>query len=406
MGDCKELLFISDESGKLQCLNPHIGTTLLTYRGIASCKKNTLAMIGDECLIAADGEKRLLSVWPVNNAEPVTGARTVLPGKPNAIASSPDGAHLAVAIESKVYVYQINSGVLLGVLSKDYSEISKIVFLDDSVHFVTCSTVVNVWNLATALPWRNSAVNEITGSEPVYTFSHHSLPVSDAYVGPGGMKARLYTTSIDQTVKIYGLRDGNLLAQITFDASFSSLRPNCVETKLYLGSTSGKIFEYSLDPLPRTLDYEVQQEEKIVLDGHKKSVTCLATSIDGHTLISGSDDATVIVWHLPSRQLMSIFHLTGSVSGLILRPAFENAFTSGAVSIPFKQLHRSSTENDLEININTKQSISPITFETVVTYDTSDDVELLKEKIQQLVKKNKELYSFAMGRILGDAFGN
>lgn len=403
MGDCKELLFISDESGKLQCLNPHIGTTLLTYRGIASCKKNTLALIGDECLIAADGDKRLLSVWPINNAEPVTGVRTVLPGKPNAIAASTDGAHLAVAIDSKIYVYQNNAGVLLGVLSKDYSPVTKIIFLDDSVHFVTCSTVVNVWNLATA--WGNSAVSEITGSEPVYTFSDHSLPVTDVYAGPGGMKARLFTTSLDQTVKIYGLRDGSLLAVVTFDMSFTALRPNCIETKLYLGTSVGKIVEFCLDPLPRCLDHEaIAEDNQAVLEGHTKAVTCLVTSIDGHTLVSGSDDATVIVWHLPSRQQMSVFRLSGAVSGLILRPAFENAFSSGAISVPFKQLHRSSAvDDDLEINITTKENLSPITFEEIVSYDTEDDVEALKEQVQQLMKKNKELYSFAMEKILGNA---
>ena len=36
--------------------------------------------------------------------------------------------------------------------------------------------------------------------------------------------------------------------------------------------------------------------EPITLDDHKKAVTCLAFSPDGKTLLSGSQDKTLIVW--------------------------------------------------------------------------------------------------------------
>lgn len=38
--------------------------------------------------------------------------------------------------------------------------------------------------------------------KPVYTFSHHSIRITDLFVGGGGLRARLFTASADKTCKV------------------------------------------------------------------------------------------------------------------------------------------------------------------------------------------------------------
>lgn len=39
-------------------------------------------------------------------------------------------------------------------------------------------------------------------AEPDHVWSHHSLPVTDLYVGAGGNRARVVSSSLDQTCKV------------------------------------------------------------------------------------------------------------------------------------------------------------------------------------------------------------
>ena len=52
------------------------------------------------------------------------------------------------------------------------------------------------------------------------------------------------------------------------------------------------------------------------LSGHTKAVTCLATTMDGTTVVSGSEDATVRVWSVASRQCLRTLPHKGSVTNV------------------------------------------------------------------------------------------
>jgi len=46
----------------------------------------------------------------------------------------------------------------------------------------------------------NSNANE--GAEPRYSWTNHTLPITDIYVGHGGCRARVATASRDKSVKV------------------------------------------------------------------------------------------------------------------------------------------------------------------------------------------------------------
>ena len=134
------------------------------------------------------------------------------------------------------------TGNLLAVLSKHYQQVNSVCFTDDGSHFISAGedNLVFVWSLARysnsshhvlLLPnvlvcntcacgnsasllkfpsWFNNSVlsdSSAGGSagkapEPRHIWSQHSLPVTDVHVGRGGIRARVVTASLDQTVKV------------------------------------------------------------------------------------------------------------------------------------------------------------------------------------------------------------
>jgi len=411
MGEWKEVVFLSDEAGTIQCVNPRIGTVLKNYRGLSSVKKNCVAVLGKNYLLAAESSKPILSVWELNSEQQLSGPKLTVAGKPSAVGVSPSGAYCAVAVEGKIYVNQPNNGALLGVLTKHVLGVTKILFLGDGAHFVSCGEngAVYVWNIATAVPFRAEA-NDGSG-EPLYSFNHHALPVTDACASSSGIKGRLYTCSLDQTLKIYNLRDGTLLLNVTFEESLTAIRHSILETVIYLGTTQGQVLRYSLDPLPRTLNYQPAERDSLApFEGHTKAVTSLEISFDAFLLFSGSEDGTVSVWYIPSGQVIRVFTLKAPIASIILTKPYKNIFTpTFKADAAFEGFKRpGTTDEDFTVNVISKETITAIDYfksrlvpeECFEEVEKEPAVEELKEELARTKKKNHELYQFAMKTLL------
>lgn len=308
---------------------------------------------------------------------------------------------------------------MLAMLTKHYQPINSIKFTDDGSHFVTGGNdgQVIVWSLSAAIG--NSYQTEAI--EQIYSFSDHALPVTDVWIGTGGMRALLVTSSMDRTCKIYDLSSGSMLLSLVFQEMITTVVVDRVELGLFVGTSIGNIYHYRLHPQPRTREYHITDEDKLnnKFSGHTKAVTCLAVSLDGQTLMSGSEDTNVITWNIQSRSLLKTLPHKGAITNAIFiltpRVMFDREAKLELITKNFQRMKENAEarENEvIEIMVTAEMDDSayrllPDIFSTEkkasnTTSHGSNDTEVnkLRAEIERLKKVNQELFEFSAKNVL------
>lgn len=246
----EEILFttnINEQSTTCTALDPKTGTELMTYKSGGSANKHTFCLIPNEYVISGNISKPLIHIWPINSQNQITSARFVTPGKVNAMAVTPDGIFLVAGIGEIVYVWHLQSGKMLNALSKHYQPITCIRMTDEGSHFVSASKdgAVLIWNLTLVVG------RDVDSQVPIHTFSDHGLPVTDVYIGLGGLRARMFTVALDRSCKLYDLFSKAMLLNIVFPESLNSIIVNVLETSVYVGTIDGPIYHVYIKEVPR-----------------------------------------------------------------------------------------------------------------------------------------------------------
>lgn len=174
--------------------------------------------------------------------------------------------------------------------------------------------------------------------QPLQSWSDHTLPVTCLAVGAGDAGALVASGSLDRTVKVRSLAAGDggaapLLRSVPLPAAVRSLALDPGEHALYAGCGSGAIFEVTLvgtdvaagDSLslsPNDATAGGGGDGMHALEGHSQAVTSLALTPDAAYLVSGSEDASVRVWELRSRQQVRLLQnaARGPVSATLVLP--------------------------------------------------------------------------------------
>lgn len=417
--DVLEVLVTSETTGSLSSSSVwdiNSGTSLMSYKSGGVAAPRTLCFIGQDFIASVERTKPILHIWPLNSHERVTGLRFVLPGRPTALAFSPSGHYCVAGIEEKIYIWQTSSGSLLNILSRHYQTISNIKFTDDGSHFVSAGDdgIVLVWTLNNVILNPGIHMTLQSNTDPLYIFSDHSLPVKDIHVGKGGIRCRLVTASIDRTCKIYDLSSGELLLNVVFEKGLSSVTMDILETNIFVGTVDGNILQYCITNPPRTKEYHISdKDEAMNFPGHSKTVTCLSVSLDCETLISGSNDESLIVWHIPSRQKTHSIPHRGPITNAFLTVVPKNMFAS--VFNPSIVLHSFQRNidfnNDIEIlnkvpndfwDDDNRETVNDVILQSTSS-NNENVVEKLKQEINNLKEINKNLYEFALNNVLSDA---
>lgn len=429
MSDLIEVAIISDVSGAgctVGAWNPKTGTNLMSYKGGGAASARTATFIKNEFIVSANNSKPMIHIWPVNSQEQVSGLRFVTPGRVTALAITPDGCYCVAGIAESIYIWQICSGRLLSVLLKHYQSVTSIKFTDDGTHFVSAGQdgMVFVWNLV-------RIITSGTNQQELYSFSDHALPVTDVYVGKGGIRAYLLTSSLDRTCKIYDLSSGKNLLSLVFEEAITAVTMDHLDTKIYVGSANGDIYEISLQAPPRMKEYHVTADDiKNKFSGHKNLVTCLSTSLDGESLLSGSSDENVMLWHIPSKQLIRTLSHKGLITNafftLTPKSMFDHDIKLDLISSNFKRMIDNNETDDhvMEILVTSNHSCDSLDSEnypqnnfdstltippaTVVaqingvqsTETATQELEHLRAEVKNLKRINKELYHFSVKNIL------
>lgn len=382
--------------------------------GGGATSAHSLAFIKNQFIVTANSMKPLLHIWPVNSQEQLQSSRFVMPGKVTALAISPDGNYCVAAVAETVHIWEICSGRMMAVLSRHYQSVTSIKFTDDGTHFCTAAHdgMLLVWKLATVLAANNNISQQVA---PLYSFSDHALPISDVHISKGGIRAYLTSVSLDRTCRIYDLSNGVLLLNLVFPEPLTSVTVDHLDTKLYVGTAEGNIYEFNLQSPPRTKEYHLTEANaKNKFAGHKGPVTTLSISLDGESLISGGNDENVLFWHIPSKQLIRTLPHKGTVTNafftLAPRAMFDQEVKLTLITNNFKRmLDNDASNDDHVVEVLVKHAIvddSPVG-SVPTAYTLTDDLpatgstdqlqelESLRNEVKRLRKANKDLYEYS-----------
>lgn len=398
--------------------------------GGGSTTPHGFAFINQEFIITANNSKPLLHIWPVNSQEQVTGLRFVVPGKVTALTVSPDGVYCVAAVSEIIYIWKISSGDMLAMLSRHYQTVSSLAFTDDGSHFISAGQdgMMLVWKLSSILTATGYSNQETV---PLYSFSDHTLPITDIFIGKGGMRALTATVSLDRTCRIYDLASGTLLLNLVFPEALTSVTIDNLDTKVYIGSIDGNIFEFNLQTPPRTREYHLNHETLTIKQrfiGHKGAVTTLSISLDGETLLSGGNDETVHFWHIPSKQIIRTIPHKGSITNakFVLAPKamFDQETKLHLISNNFKRMidNQSTNTKNFTVEILVSHSVDSSIEEEIVNENIGfvgesgatskareivnrtsgadlNEVEELRAEVRRLKKINKDLFEHSVKSI-------
>ncbi|XP_058442821.1 WD repeat-containing protein 18 [Malaya genurostris] len=416
MSDCVEVAISSDSSDQLwSCCawDVRSGTHLITYKGGGAPGPHTLGIINNQFIVTGNMVKPMLHIWPINQHEMVS-TRFVLSGRPTAIAVSPDGNYCIVAVQEAIYVYQLATGALLATVSCHYQAVTVIRFTDNGSHFISAGMdgMAHVWCLAQVVRvFQKHTINAL------YSYSDHALPITDLYIGKGGMKALFCTVSIDRTCKIYDLVSGSILLNLVFQEPLSSVTIDGLESNIFVGTCSGPILKFDILATPRLKDYHVDnnQQQKNSFLGHKKEVSCLSVSIDNDTLLSGSADERVIIWHIKSRQQLRIIPHKGIVTNAQFMLAPKSMFNQMIKINPsFQPLQKlvcpveKIIDQCVEVAVHEKcykkinrfKKSGTCTYKNNTTVNNQEEIIKLKKEIHHLKMVNREMYDFTVKNIM------
>ncbi|XP_060199419.1 protein ROOT INITIATION DEFECTIVE 3 [Lycium barbarum] len=263
------------------------------------------------------------------------------PAEPiNPLVSNSEGTYIAGGGASgDIFLWQVATGKLLKKWHAHYRGVTCLIFNDDQSLLISGSEdgSVRVWSLIMIF----DDVLRGKAKQPYeYSFSEHSLKVTDVVIGYGGANAIIVSASEDRTCKVWSLSKGKLLRNIVFPSIIDAIALDHGEDVFYAGGRDGKIYIAALNAVA---DPSSNYGLHILgcLSEQSKAITCLALSADGGLLISGSEDGMVRVWNTKNHNIARIFrHAKGPVNNIVVvrQPSFLS--TRGSVNSQMPSIKR------------------------------------------------------------------
>ncbi|KAK9909595.1 hypothetical protein WJX75_004688 [Coccomyxa subellipsoidea] len=140
---------------------------------------------------------------------------------------------------------------------------------------------------------------DVTNGDCLKTLPAHSDPVTAVHFNRDG--SLIVSASYDGLIRIWDSADGKCLRTIMMDS-----HPPISHVRF---SPNGRyVLTASLDHKIKLWDYDKQKELK-VYTGHKNAQHCIFAAFSvsdtkGKWVISGSEDSSICIWHLNSKQLV------------------------------------------------------------------------------------------------------
>ncbi|XP_077213799.1 transducin/WD40 repeat-like superfamily protein [Tasmannia lanceolata] len=303
----------------ISCWDLHSGAEHLRYRSCIS-PRHGLNFVGHRFLACSQlrdsSSSGSILYWPWNKPHAEVKSFPVEPIGP--LVSNTDGTYIAGGGSSgDIYLWEVASGRLLKKWHSHYRAVTCLVFSDDESLLISGAEdgCVRVWPLFKLFDDMGDAV---TGHLYEHSFSEHTLRVTDIVSGYGGCSAIIVSSSEDRTCKVWSLSKGRLLRSITFPSIIDAIALDPGEHAFFAGCRDGKIYIASLSA-ESTSSSGYGMHIIGLLSDHSKAVTCLAFSMDGVSLVSGSEDGVLRVWDTKTRHVVRTFkHAKGPINNVLV----------------------------------------------------------------------------------------
>jgi pre-rRNA-processing protein IPI3 len=226
------------------------------------------------------------------------------------------------------------------------------------------------------------------------------------------MRALMATVSADRTCRTYDLASGTLLLNLVFQEALTAIVFDQLETTVFVGTSSGAINSFSTQSPPRQREYHMSAKDKVNNQflGHTAAITCLAVSLDGETLMSGSADENVNIWNIQSKQMVRTLPHKGAVTNVLFMLApkcmFEQEAKLTLLASNFQRQVREDTFENHTVEVFIAEEVDIRCGPQAAGNSVSDgggnssEIEKLRAEIVQLKQTNKELYDFGVQHIL------
>ncbi|KAH7727292.1 PRO-1 protein [Aphelenchoides avenae] len=251
-----------------------------------------------------------------------------------------DGEYLLMSVVDKPMVHSVPaSGELLSITEGHYQDITSVRLSPNSSFLVTASADGNVAvYLITDLVTPESLTEKRT---PLWRYTGHSLAVRDMHV-TAGHNPQVLTVSTDHTAVLFSLSTSQTKLKISADRQLTACAMDAAETKIVLGTDSGKILIallYEMDNAREQLMSSTESTKRTrVLDNHRAAITCLSANMDGTLLASGDSDGHYCIWNIGNGQCLKSTSRKGRVATLIFVESWPSLSSSSdrriAVSSP------------------------------------------------------------------------
>ncbi|WCJ36239.1 Transducin/WD40 repeat-like superfamily protein [Euphorbia peplus] len=296
----------------------------LTHISTCASPSHGLLCFKDQFLLASQLNKHgsvgggAIFAWPLNKPQsPILSYPIEAIGP---ICCSMDGMYLAggATTSGNAYIWEVASGRLLRTWHAHQSSLKCMVFSSDDSFLISGSAdgMICVWSLISLLDVENF---EVSSSLLHYSLEHKSS-ISGLLTVSGSSNSTFLSSSLDSTCKAWDLASGRLVQTQEYQQAITAVTLHPAEQFLFAGSKDGRIFISEVNVGLVDAPFGVVEDQLVILEGHKGSITALTFSTLG--LISASEDCTVCLWDASSWTIMLRFdYHKGPVSNVLVIPS-------------------------------------------------------------------------------------
>ncbi|KAF8587848.1 WD40 repeat-like protein [Ramaria rubella] len=312
----------STGSGLIAIHDMQTGTSLASFKQTspaAHCTSHVETKNGlGGLILATQSDKALLNVFSFQKDQLLS--KIVLPETLSCTAVDSLGEYCAGGTSNgRIYLWEIASGILFNSFEAHYRRVTVLRFTQDGAALVSASddSSVSVWSISRLLD--GNLQSEIP--TPYCSFSEHTLPVTDISCGIGTFPScRVFTSSVDHSVKIWDLSTHSLLSSFLLPQPISVLSVDPSERFFFAASGDGSIHQVNLfrnrtDPMGlRSIEalggggmsdiIRLSDDENQRLISVGQPVTALCLSMTVSLLLAGTHSGHVQIFDVASHQLL------------------------------------------------------------------------------------------------------
>ncbi|KAG0248460.1 Pre-rRNA-processing protein ipi3 [Mortierella polycephala] len=376
--------------------NLHTGSMLGSFKQNV-CPLQSLALVHNprnlgSLFLSAQADKGMMHVY--NFQRDQVFMKFPLPDKIICLATSNRGTYCAGGTESgRIHIWEVATGILHRTFDAHYKKITVLRFSsDDTVMFSGSEdAAVHVWMLNSLLD-----DSQMDSPAPHYSWTDHTLSITDIQCGVGRFHgARVVTSSLDHTCKLWDLSTGSLLTTFLFPTKIMALAFDPSERYFLAASGTPASTSSTADEadylIYQALLYKAKHAQQgymtmeavdgdsgleqiglggakrngvrggdLVFRGHHHPILRMALNFDGSALVSGDNKGHLMVWDVASRQMVrEIKQHKGAISSIhtLFQPAdlYSNTTLAEKPKIsaitPFKRIPQSRIgEGGPEVN--------------------------------------------------------